>query len=176
MCFGMTYSARLPASTVHDVEGTLYKFIPSGVFSHYGPIVKLVFISIIDYLKNEITFNANTEKEATTFLPPGDKVFSYTRPATHLAPTAGGKGKSKKADELDPDSTNVSTFEAYHVCPRVPHFQSELLVLMFLEFFVFRQRGKPLGSGTYIGACSYLSCYISKRDHISRKMRINGSS
>lgn len=30
MCFDMKHSARLPASTVDDVEGTLYKFIPSG--------------------------------------------------------------------------------------------------------------------------------------------------
>lgn len=33
MSLGLTHSARLPASTVDDVEGTLYKFIPSGTFS-----------------------------------------------------------------------------------------------------------------------------------------------
>ena len=31
MYLNITYSARLPASTVDDIEGTLYKFIPSGV-------------------------------------------------------------------------------------------------------------------------------------------------
>ena len=79
----------------------------------------ILFVSTIAYLKNETTFKTNVEKEATTFRPPGEKVFSYTRPATHLAPTAGGKGKSRATEELDPDSADISTFEAYYVRFRV---------------------------------------------------------
>lgn len=74
-----------------------------------------------DYLKNEDTFKQNVEKEAASFRPPGECVFSYTRPATHVI---SGKGKHKASSDgvlrnggapLDPDSADVSTFETYHV-------------------------------------------------------------
>lgn len=68
----------------------------------------------VDYLKNDDTFKANVEKEAKTFRPPGEKVYSYARPATHR-PGGNGKGKGKDIPIPDPESTDVSTFEAYHV-------------------------------------------------------------
>ncbi|KAF8321539.1 histone acetyltransferase type B, partial [Clavulina sp. PMI_390] len=123
MCFTMKHSAKLPASTVDDVEGTLYKFIPS------------------DYLKNEDTFRANVEKEALTFRPPGTKVFSYARPSTHGDPSSSGKGKSKAQTdgaELDEESPDVSVFEAYHCKWETPGFRDlhrrmQLFILLYIE-------------------------------------------
>ena len=61
MCLTIKHTAKLPASTADDIEGTLYKFIPS------------------DYLRNEESFAKVVEKEASTFRPPGEKVASYKR-------------------------------------------------------------------------------------------------
>ena len=54
------------------------------------------------------------ERDASTFKPQGQKIFSYTRPLPHSSSTKG-KGKSNIQD-LDPQSEDVIEFEVYYVC------------------------------------------------------------
>ncbi|KAF9505816.1 hypothetical protein BS47DRAFT_1322163 [Hydnum rufescens UP504] len=118
MYLNIVSSARLPASTVDDVEGTLYKFIPS------------------DYLKLEAAFKERVKEEAKSFRPCGEKVFSYPRPSGYR-PTSG-KGKVKAGDALDEDSEGVSLFEVYHATWETPGFRDlhrrmQLFILLYIE-------------------------------------------
>ncbi|KAK2460635.1 hypothetical protein APHAL10511_007105 [Amanita phalloides] len=60
-CLSITYSDKLQAATVDDVEASLAKFIPHG------------------YHTDEATFLRQAELDARSFRPYGDLVYSYTR-------------------------------------------------------------------------------------------------
>ena len=106
----MEHSERLKSSTVDDVEGTLYKFIPPGMLR--SSLSHPFLTHNLDYYKNEEDFNARVEKDALSFKPYGEKIYSYKR-------NVGGKGKSKtnlsvSGTELDVESPGVVEFEVYH--------------------------------------------------------------
>ncbi|KAH8114246.1 histone acetyltransferase type B catalytic subunit [Phellopilus nigrolimitatus] len=112
-------SERLPSTTtVDDVEGTLYKFIPA------------------DYYRKEEEFLARVEKDALSFKPLGEKIHSYKRKNA-----SGGKGKAKalvSSDDLDEESDGVVTFEVYHATFATPGFREyhrrmQLFILLYIE-------------------------------------------
>lgn len=76
-----------------DIEGTLYKFIPS------------------DYTKSESAFDAIVEEDAKNFKPPGEKIASYVRPGV----TGKGKGKANGAPPPSEDDDGAVVYEVYHV-------------------------------------------------------------
>ncbi len=59
----VSYSKKLPSSTVDDVQGTLSKFIPTG------------------YYKDEAAFLRQVDEDTLSFRPHGDLICSYTRPS-----------------------------------------------------------------------------------------------
>lgn len=148
----------------------------------------------VDYLKNDVTFKANIEKEAKSFRPPGEKVYSYARPATHRR---GGKGKGKGKDlpVSDPESTDVSTFEAYHVSTHRPmhvhprayvglhclnlHPCAVAIELPLLTLLRASKMSSALGKhqdfAISTDECNSSSYYILKRVLIFKKMKRNGS-
>ena len=75
-------------------------------------LINLLYFS--GYHTDEISFLNLVEREAITFKPQGQKIFSYTRPLPHSSSTKG-KGKSNIQD-LDPQSEDVIEFEVYYVC------------------------------------------------------------
>jgi len=112
------YSGKLGStSTVDDVEGTLSKFIPPG------------------YYKDETEFSARVEEDATTFRPPGQLVYTYTRPS----PLQNGKGKGvPNFQSLDPESQDTVVFEVYHATWNTPGFKEyhrrmQLFILLYIE-------------------------------------------
>ncbi|KIJ44181.1 hypothetical protein M422DRAFT_60053 [Sphaerobolus stellatus SS14] len=111
------YSAALP-KTRDDVEGTLYKFVPS------------------DYLKSESDFLKRVEQDALSFRPLGTKIASYTR----RAESAKGKGKGKtRADEpVDEEDEDTVTYEVYHATMATPGFRDyhrrmQIFILLYIE-------------------------------------------
>jgi hypothetical protein len=102
---------------VDDVEATLQRFIPPGVKFHYNStghfFLQIPLLYIPGYHTNEISFLNFVERDATTFKPQGQKIFSYTRPLPQSSSTKG-KGKSNIQD-LDPQSEDVIEFEVYYV-------------------------------------------------------------
>ncbi|KAI5116562.1 hypothetical protein M0805_001547 [Coniferiporia weirii] len=105
------------SSTVDDVEGTLYKFIPA------------------EYYKNESEFLARVEQDAATFKPMGEKIYTYKRSST------SGKGKGKAfvpVDGVNEESEDVVTYEVYHSTWDTPGFREyhrrmQLFILLFIE-------------------------------------------
>lgn len=90
------YSDKLESedTPADDIEGTLYKFIPS------------------DYTKSESAFATTVEEDATAFKPLGEKIASYVRP------TVSGKGKGKANGAAPPpseDDDGAVVYEVYHV-------------------------------------------------------------
>lgn len=76
-------------------------------------------MSLVDYSKNEHTFQDRVNKEATTFRPPGEKIYSYTRSALHLGLSSSsgkGKGKGKPSAKLSETDDDASVFEVYKAC------------------------------------------------------------
>ena len=67
----------------------------------------------LGYLTDEISFQNLVERDALTFKPQGQKIFSYTRPLPYSSSTKG-KGKGNIQD-LDPQSEDVIEFEVYYV-------------------------------------------------------------
>ncbi|KAF8515885.1 acyl-CoA N-acyltransferase [Gautieria morchelliformis] len=109
-------STRLP-KTADDIEGTLYKFIPS------------------DYLKSEGEFLKGVERDATTFRPPGTKIASYTRRTPGIGK---GKGKTRAVEPVDEDADDAVVFEVYHATMATPGFRDyhrrmQLFILLYIE-------------------------------------------
>ncbi|KAG6850420.1 hypothetical protein H0H93_013645 [Arthromyces matolae] len=110
------YSKKLGStSTVDDVEGTLRDFIPPG------------------YFKDETKFLEFVETDAISFRPPGQILYSYTRPAPYT------KGKAASTREtLDPKDDDTVEFEAYHATWDTPGFRElhrrmQLFILLYIE-------------------------------------------
>ena len=104
----MRHSAKLTASasnTVDDVKGTLEKYITS------------------DYYRSETEFLAHVEEDAENFKPPGENIYSYTRPSP--ASRSKGKGVATALSEEDEDAV---VYEVYHVCS---HASVAVYVLTF---------------------------------------------
>lgn len=86
------------ATPADDIEGTLYKFIPS------------------DYTKSENAFQTTVEADAKTFKPLGEKIASYVPPAVN----GKGKGKANGAVPAPSDDDDAAVvFEVYHVRTRL---------------------------------------------------------
>ncbi|PPR06189.1 hypothetical protein CVT26_005463 [Gymnopilus dilepis] len=115
----VSYEEKLPStSTVDDVEGTLAKFIPPG------------------YYTDEEAFLKRVEEDADSFRPPGQLIYSYTRPS----PKSSAKGKRKRDGEqiLDPHSEDVIEYEVYHATWHTPGFREyhrrmQLFILLYIE-------------------------------------------
>ncbi|KAF4614777.1 hypothetical protein D9613_003276 [Agrocybe pediades] len=116
----VNYSEKLPSSsTVDDVEGILKGFIPPG------------------YITDEEAFLKKVEEDAETFRPPGQLIYSYTRPS----PKSSSKGKRKRDGNnqaLDPSSEDVVEFEVYHATWDTPGFREyhrrmQLFILLYIE-------------------------------------------
>lgn len=113
------YSEKLGSTSIlDDVEGTLRQFIPP------------------EYHTDEPSFLSIVEKDAITFKPQGQKIFSYTRPLPHSS-SAKGKGKTNNQD-LDPQSEDVLEFEVYYATWDTPGFREyhrrmQLFVLLYIE-------------------------------------------
>lgn len=112
------HSTALP-KTADDIEGTLYKFIPSGLVTQKKNNFFLPFLShhlplfpYLDYLKSESEFINRVERDATAFRPLGTKIASYTR----RAPSTGkGKGKTRVDVPVDEEADDAVVYEVYHV-------------------------------------------------------------
>ncbi|KDR81878.1 hypothetical protein GALMADRAFT_90297 [Galerina marginata CBS 339.88] len=116
----VNYAEKLPStSTVDDVEGTLSGFIPP------------------DYMTDEETFLKRVEEDADSFRPPGQLIYSYTRPS----PKSSSKGKRKRdgnKQSLDPQSEDVIEYEVYHTTWNTPGFREyhrkmQLFILLYIE-------------------------------------------
>ncbi|THV07996.1 histone acetyltransferase type B catalytic subunit [Dendrothele bispora CBS 962.96] len=111
------WDEKLKADTVDDAEKTLCEFIPS------------------DIERDEEAFKTHVEQDATTFKPPGEKMYSYTR----RSPAAKGKGKGiTPAADLDPESEDTLVFEVYHATWETPGFREyhrrmQLFILLYIE-------------------------------------------
>lgn len=103
------------ATTIDDPEKILYQYIPPGLLPPLvTPRSRLTYHSgRLDYFKNQKSFEAEVEKDAKTFRPMGEKIWSYARPAPGRS---SGKGKGKQGSELlNEDSEDVVVFESYYV-------------------------------------------------------------
>uniref|UniRef100_A0A8H7Y2N6 Histone acetyltransferase type B catalytic subunit n=1 Tax=Psilocybe cubensis TaxID=181762 RepID=A0A8H7Y2N6_PSICU len=116
----ITYAKKLPStSTVDDVEATLSGFIPPGYFTDKDAFLKAV------------------DNDANAFRPPGQLVYSYTRPS----PSSSSKGKRKRSGNnqaLDPQSEDVIEYEVYHSTWDTPGFREyhrrmQLFILLYIE-------------------------------------------
>ncbi|KAG6861646.1 hypothetical protein C0995_013648 [Termitomyces sp. Mi166 len=109
------YTNKLDStSTVDDVEGILSSLIPPG------------------YFKDEKNFLAFVEEDASTFRPPGQLIYSYTRPVPS-SPKEKGKAASR-SQSLDPDSEDSVVFEVYHASPFLPvHDLMQIFILLYIE-------------------------------------------
>lgn len=125
MYLNVVSSGRLQTAAVDDVEGTLYKFIPSGMqnytlICHFSTDQSHPLIHNLDYLKNESAFRDRLQQEAASFRPVGDKTMAYARRSDG---SRVGKGKGKASAQLEEGpatndlqpSEGVRVFEAYHV-------------------------------------------------------------
>ncbi|KAB5594101.1 Histone acetyltransferase [Ceratobasidium theobromae] len=115
MYLNVASTAKLPAKTADDVEGTLYKFIPP------------------DYSKSTDAFQATVEKDAASFKPLGEKIHSYTRRAA-----GRGKGKSKETSPVGEDDPDAIVYEVYHSTWDTPGFREyhrrmQLFILLYIE-------------------------------------------
>ncbi|KAG9126419.1 histone acetyltransferase 1 [Ceratobasidium sp. 392] len=115
MYLNVSSSAKLPAKTADDIEGTLYKFIPP------------------DYNKSFDTFKSVVEKDAVAFKPLGEKIHSYTRRAA-----GKGKGKGKEAGPVAEDDPDAVVYEVYHSTWDTPGFREyhrrmQLFILLYIE-------------------------------------------
>lgn len=82
----------------------------------------------LGYHTDETSFLNLVERDAITFKPQGQKIFSYTRPLTNSLSTKG-KGKSNIQD-LDPHREDVIEFEVYYVrCLATPLLSSGIYYL-----------------------------------------------
>ncbi|KAJ7063532.1 histone acetyltransferase type B catalytic subunit [Mycena amicta] len=109
------YLKRLDSSsTVDDVEGTLAKFIPEG------------------YYRDEKSFLERVEADAALFKPPGELIYTYTRPASQ------SDSKGKGVATLEPDDGDTIEFEVYHTTWNSPGFRElhrrmQLFILLYIE-------------------------------------------
>ncbi|KAG8903331.1 histone acetyltransferase 1 [Tulasnella sp. 403] len=117
----ITYSSKLQGAgskVADDVEGTLYKFIPA------------------DYLKNEGEFQKRVDKEATSFQPLGQKIYSYARPAE--GSSGKGKGNEKSRPPVSEGDDDAVVYEVYWATWDTPGFREyhrrmQLFVLLYIE-------------------------------------------
>lgn len=108
-------TAKLPSKTADDVEGTLYKFIPP------------------DYSKSFESFQSTVEKDASAFVPLGEKIYTYTRRAA-----GRGKGKGKEVGPIEESDPDAVLYEVYHSTWETPGFREyhrrmQLFILLFIE-------------------------------------------
>jgi histone acetyltransferase 1 len=108
MYLNVASTAKLPSKTADDIEGTLYKFIPPGIY--FDHMINVPGSCFSDYSKSIEAFQATVEKDAATFKPLGEKIHSYTRRAA-----GRGKGKSKETSSVEEDDSNAVVYEVYHV-------------------------------------------------------------
>ena len=95
----------------------------------------IILLYFTGYHTDEISFLNLVEREAASFKPQGQKIFSYTRPLPHSSSTKG-KGKSNIQD-LDPQSEDVIEFEVYYVCYLLrPSFRRSLSTTKHLPLFL----------------------------------------
>ncbi|EMD34394.1 hypothetical protein CERSUDRAFT_117259 [Gelatoporia subvermispora B] len=119
----ISYSERLPSSTaVDDIEGALSKHIPPG------------------YDTDPEAFAARVEADALSFKPPGERIYSYSRPARRRGwpPTKGKDKASGSGTLLDDDEDDIVEFEVYHSTWDTPEFREyhrrmQLFVLLYIE-------------------------------------------
>jgi len=74
-----------------------------------------VMYQFAGYYTDEESFLKRVEDDANTFRPPGQLIYSYTRPT----PNTASKGKRKRSgtgQDLNPANDEVIEFEVYHVC------------------------------------------------------------
>ncbi|KAG8853503.1 histone acetyltransferase 1 [Tulasnella sp. 330] len=117
----INYSSKLSGAgskVADDVEQTLFKFIPP------------------DYVKSEVTFRKRVEKDATTFKPVGEKIYSYARKA-ESAQNAKGKGKATN-EAVNEDDEDAVVYEVYWANWETPGFREyhrrmQLFVLLYIE-------------------------------------------
>ncbi|KAF8344073.1 acyl-CoA N-acyltransferase [Cantharellus anzutake] len=115
MCLNIQSTARLPASTKDDIEGILYKFIPS------------------DYLKNETDFKKRVQDDAISFRPCGSLIYSYSRPSLLHLPK-----NDKEYNLKDDPGYQDSIFEVYHNKWDTPgflnlHRRMQIFILLYIE-------------------------------------------
>ncbi|TDL27661.1 histone acetyltransferase type B catalytic subunit [Rickenella mellea] len=106
------------ASTVDDVEGTLYKFIPP------------------DYLKNESEFLTRVERDAGTFRPIGTKIYSYKQ--IHHPKSASSQLIMEPPTQADEENNDVIVYEVYHATWDTPGFREyhrrmQIFILLYIE-------------------------------------------
>ncbi|OCH85215.1 histone acetyltransferase type B [Obba rivulosa] len=119
----ISYSERLPPSAaVDDVEGTLSQFIPPG------------------YDTDPKAFAARVEADAISFKPPGERIYSYSRPARQRgwAPSKGKDRASEPGSLENDEEEDVVEFEVYHSTWSTPGFREyhrrmQLFVLLYIE-------------------------------------------
>ncbi|WRT65548.1 histone acetyltransferase type B catalytic subunit [Kwoniella shivajii] len=123
----INYDSRLnsTATPADELEGTLYKFIPS------------------DYTKSDLDFQKIVETDAENFKPLGERVGSYVKQAKSKSKSKGkGKGKGKVEDagdgEIKEDDEGAVVFEMYKSTWsttgfRDYHRRMQLFILLFIE-------------------------------------------
>ena len=88
------------------------KFIPEGEHGSCTLPTMIVPSHCSGYYTNESEFLARVEEDATSFKPPGQLIYSYTRPSPIM--NERGKGTAD-VQNLDPESLDAMVFEVYHV-------------------------------------------------------------
>ncbi|KAI0792801.1 histone acetyltransferase type B catalytic subunit [Abortiporus biennis] len=128
------YSSKLPINTpsagvIDDVEGKLRDFIPG------------------DYSTSLPEFLEQVESDALSFRPYGEKIYSYSRPASSLnTEKENGNGRNVVGitQVLSPEDEETVEFEVYHVsCFRFStwatpgfreyHRRMQLFILLYIE-------------------------------------------
>ncbi|KAJ3776136.1 acyl-CoA N-acyltransferase [Lentinula raphanica] len=100
--------------TVDNVDGTIREFLAEGIET------------------DEDAFQALVEKDATSFKPSGEMIYSYTRSTTK------GKGKSLGTEQLDPEDEDAVVYEVYHNTWNTPGFREyhrkmQIFILLYIE-------------------------------------------
>jgi hypothetical protein len=96
-----------------------------------------------DVMRGELKpFHALVEEDATSFLPMGTKVHSYTRQ------TADSKGKNTAGASAMNDKS--VEYEVYHVCPSNSHLRNSTLLIQIVRLAGIR----PV-SASIIGECNF---------------------
>jgi histone acetyltransferase 1 len=120
----VSYKSKLPENSAvqpDDVEGTLYKFLPSGQSVSQGAYVLLCHTPTRDgpdYLKNRSDFKDRVLRDSREFKPLGTKIGGYSRRLVNV----GRKGKGRETDETargweacEPEDEGAVVYEAYAV-------------------------------------------------------------
>jgi hypothetical protein len=146
----ITYREKInsTATPADDIEGILYKFIPSGIcrvkLSAIYVADRTLFPFRTDYTKSAKTFADTVQKDAETFVPPGEKIAAYS--------------------PVEQAGNEKLEYGIYKVClcrKETARHSSHALVLLFARSSV---KGILQDSETSTGvhSCSY--CCISRQE------------